>query len=222
MAIGASTIVLATQLTQRQRDLGCDTAAGDQVMGRHLPRGLWNRWRHLRLQPLATKKASAAKEPKTKAGQRLIRMPDQLVAILRAHRLDQMQLRMKLGQGKLPDEFLQFADLEDNPSSAADDQGSRGIECLLRGWQEVTWAECGQKLGWRIMRHLQTSLIEWMGGRVDEGTRCLKTGVGASPPWVRIPPHPPSGSARGRFAGLGCGPSWRETPKRGRATVCRS
>jgi hypothetical protein len=105
---------------------------------------------------LSDEEGERGKEPKTKAGQRLIRMPDQLVAILRAHRLDQMQLRMKLGQGKLPDEFLQFADLEDNPSSAADDQGSRGIECLLRGWQEVTWAECGQKLGWRIMRHLQT------------------------------------------------------------------
>jgi hypothetical protein len=42
------------------------------------------------------------KAPKTKAGRRLIAMPDALIAILRAHRLEHLQLRLKLGLGKLP------------------------------------------------------------------------------------------------------------------------
>ena len=42
-------------------------------------------------------------------------MPERLTEILRAHRLEQLQLRMKLGQGRLPDDALLFSDLEGNP-----------------------------------------------------------------------------------------------------------
>ena len=42
-------------------------------------------------------------------------------------------------------------------------------------------------------------MVEWFKAPV------LKTGVGASPPWVRIPPHPPlyRSRARGRSARAG-------------------
>jgi integrase len=57
------------------------------------------------------------KKPKTKAGKRLIRLPEPLIAILRAHRVEQMQLRLKLGQGRLADNALLFSDIEGTPLS---------------------------------------------------------------------------------------------------------
>ncbi len=52
------------------------------------------------------------KAPKSKAGRRDITLPDVLVDTLREHRKAQLELRMKLGLGKLPDGALLFANLE--------------------------------------------------------------------------------------------------------------
>jgi len=52
------------------------------------------------------------KSPKSKAGRRDITMPDLLIETLRDYRKVQLELRMKLGAGKLQDDALLFADLE--------------------------------------------------------------------------------------------------------------
>jgi integrase len=52
------------------------------------------------------------KPPKSKAGRRDITMPDLLIETLRDYRKAQLELRMKLGAGKLQDDALLFADLE--------------------------------------------------------------------------------------------------------------
>lgn len=52
------------------------------------------------------------KPPKSKAGRRDISLPDILVDALREHRKAQLELRMKLGGGKLPDDALLFADID--------------------------------------------------------------------------------------------------------------
>lgn len=57
------------------------------------------------------------KRPKSKAGRRDISLPDNLVAILRQYRRDQMELRMRIGVGKLQDDTLLFSDLGGNPLS---------------------------------------------------------------------------------------------------------
>jgi integrase len=57
------------------------------------------------------------KLPKSKAGIRDITLPDILVSALREHRKAQLELRMKLGAGKLPDDALLFADLDGAPLS---------------------------------------------------------------------------------------------------------
>jgi integrase len=57
------------------------------------------------------------KAPKTKAGRRLIAMPDKLITILRAHRLEQLEFRLKLGIGKMPDDALLFAHPDGSPLS---------------------------------------------------------------------------------------------------------
>lgn len=49
------------------------------------------------------------KAPKSKAGRRDITLPDILVDTLREFRKEQLELRLKLGAGKLPDDALLFA-----------------------------------------------------------------------------------------------------------------
>jgi integrase len=55
------------------------------------------------------------KAPKSKAGRRDITLPDILVDALRGHRRAQLELRLQLGAGKLPDDALLFADLNGQP-----------------------------------------------------------------------------------------------------------
>jgi integrase len=52
------------------------------------------------------------KVPKTKAGRRDITLPDLLVETLREFRKEQLELRIKLGAGKLQDDALLFAGLD--------------------------------------------------------------------------------------------------------------
>jgi integrase len=52
------------------------------------------------------------KVPKTKAGRRDITLPDLLVETLREFRKAQLEIRLKLGAGKLPDDALLFARLD--------------------------------------------------------------------------------------------------------------
>jgi integrase len=55
------------------------------------------------------------KEPKSRAGRRDITLPDILVAALREHRKAQLELRLQLGAGRLPDDALLFADINGRP-----------------------------------------------------------------------------------------------------------
>jgi integrase len=55
------------------------------------------------------------KSPKTEAGRRSITLPDILVEVLREHRKHQLELRMRLGAGRLPDDALLFTNLDDTP-----------------------------------------------------------------------------------------------------------
>jgi integrase len=55
------------------------------------------------------------KAPKTKAGRRTITLPDILIGVLREHRREQLELRMRLGIGRLPDDALLISDIDGNP-----------------------------------------------------------------------------------------------------------
>jgi integrase len=55
------------------------------------------------------------KSPKSKAGKRDITLPDILVEALREHRKAQLELRMQLGAGRLPDDALLFATFDGRP-----------------------------------------------------------------------------------------------------------
>jgi integrase len=55
------------------------------------------------------------KEPKSKAGRRDVTMPDVVVDTLRKHRIAQLELRAKLGLGRLTDDDLLFVGLNGQP-----------------------------------------------------------------------------------------------------------
>lgn len=57
------------------------------------------------------------KPPKSKAGRRDITLPDLLADLLRGHRKAQLELRLKVGAGRLPDDGLLFGDIDGNPPS---------------------------------------------------------------------------------------------------------
>lgn len=57
------------------------------------------------------------KPPKSKAGRRDITLPDLLVELMRERRRAQLELRLKLGAGKLHDDALLFGDSDGNPPS---------------------------------------------------------------------------------------------------------
>jgi integrase len=55
------------------------------------------------------------KSPKTRSGKRDVTLPDILVDALRDHRKAQLELRMRLGTGRLQDDDLLFTDIDGNP-----------------------------------------------------------------------------------------------------------
>jgi len=64
-----------------------------------------------------TKAGLRFKSPKTKAGRRTIALSAWTVADLRAHRRDQLEQRVALGLGKMPDDALVFANWDGTPRS---------------------------------------------------------------------------------------------------------
>ena len=73
------------------------------------------------------------KQPKSKAGRRDISLPGTLVDALREHRRRELELRMRLGLGKLPDDTLLFANLQGDP--------------LRPGNMSSDWSEDAEALG---------------------------------------------------------------------------
>jgi integrase len=57
------------------------------------------------------------KPPKTKAGRRDVTMPDEVADALREYRREQLELRVRLGTGRLPHDALLFTDIDGEPRS---------------------------------------------------------------------------------------------------------
>lgn len=79
------------------------------------------------------------KVPKSKAGRRDITLPDILVDALREHRKAQLELRMKLGAGKMPDDALLFTDIESAPLSTTASSKAWGNFAASIGMPDVTF-----------------------------------------------------------------------------------
>jgi integrase len=90
------------------------------------------------------------KAPKTKAGRRDITVPDLLVETLRDFRKQQLELRVKLGAGRLPDDALLFASINgDLPSQ----------KYYSRAWTDVAAQIKMPGLTFHCLRHSHASQL---------------------------------------------------------------
>jgi integrase len=85
------------------------------------------------------------KAPKTKAGRRDITLPDLLVDALREFRKEQLELRLKLGAGKLQDDALLFA----------------GFDGALPSQKRYSkaWSNFSPNMGFHNLRHTHASQL---------------------------------------------------------------
>src|SRR5262249_13862688 len=67
-----------------------------------------------------TNEGVSFKSPKSRAGRRTITLPDTLIEVLRDHRREQLEFRIRIGGGKLSDNDLLFAGLEGGPIRTSD------------------------------------------------------------------------------------------------------
>jgi integrase len=86
-----------------------------------------------------TKAGIRFKVPKSKAGRRDITLPDLLVETLREFRKEQLEIRLKLGAGRLPDDALLFANLEGEPLQPSNVSSDWGQVAERLGMPEVTF-----------------------------------------------------------------------------------
>lgn len=90
------------------------------------------------------------KAPKTKAGRRDITMPDDVVEGLRAYRREQLELRMQLGMGRLPDDALLFTELDGRP---------RSLYAVSRAWSDFAESIGIPDVTFHGLRHTHASQL---------------------------------------------------------------
>jgi integrase len=86
-----------------------------------------------------TKAGIRFKVPKSKAGRRDITLPDLLVDTLREFRKAQLEMRLAMGLGKLPDDALLFANLGGEPLQPSNVSSDWGELAGRLGMPEVTF-----------------------------------------------------------------------------------
>lgn len=102
-----------------------------------------------------TKAGLRFKEPKTKHGQREITLPDIVIEALREHRKQQLELRFKMGLGKLPDDALVFpASPEGEPFPP---------KRFSRAWEDAAKKIGAPEITFHALRHTHASML------IDQG-----------------------------------------------------
>jgi integrase len=90
------------------------------------------------------------KAPKTRAGIRTVSLPVSVVEVLRAHKIKQMELRMALGLGKLPEDALVFANADGEPMRP---------DSLSTLWYHMVRDMGLPKVGFHALRHTHASAL---------------------------------------------------------------
>jgi len=91
------------------------------------------------------------KAPKTKAGRRDVSLPAIVVDALRDHRRQQLELRMALGAGKLPDDALVF------PATLKG--GCQSPRAFSKEWADVAESIGMPEVTFQALRHTHTSQL---------------------------------------------------------------
>jgi len=115
------------------------------------------RWHHVQVdsQPVVqikealeeTRAGIRFKRPKTKSGIRDVGLPDIVVEALREWRRQQLELRMALGVGKLPEDALVFPRLDGTPQSP---------RAFSKAWSDIA-ANIGLPVTFHALRHTHAS-----------------------------------------------------------------
>jgi integrase len=90
------------------------------------------------------------KAPKSKAGRRTVSLPPSVVDVLRAHRKQQLELRLALGLGRPADDALVFCEHDGSPLSP---------DKLSRDWGRVVVARKLPKVSFHALRHTHVSAL---------------------------------------------------------------
>ncbi len=98
-----------------------------------------------------TKAGLRFKAPKTKHGRRAIKIPAPVVATLRSHRKAQLETRMKLGLGRLPDDALVFP----NPL----DGSPRSPRATTKEWSRLVKSHDLPRVSLHALRHSHASAL---------------------------------------------------------------
>jgi integrase len=123
-------------------------------------------------QPLTTKR------PKTEAGVRRITMPDIVVDALRDHRRHQLEQRVALGLGRLPDDALVFPALDGGPSRRTGLSIEWGETVDVLGLPDITFHE---------LRHTHASQL--IAAKVDIVTVSKRLGHSNPAVTLRVYSH---------------------------------
>jgi len=99
------------------------------------------------------------KEPKTKSGKRVIVLPDITVTALHDHRREQLEMRVKLGLGKAPDNALVF------PAPGTEQPWNP--EAFSFTWLNVS-SELGLGVSFHALRHTHASMLISLGTPITE------------------------------------------------------
>ena len=97
-----------------------------------------------------TKAGLRVKEPKTEAGTRTITIPPATVEVMRAHKVRQLEQRMKLGQGKPADDALVFPEL---------DGSHMDPDKLSKRWARACKALALSRIDFHGIRHTHASVL---------------------------------------------------------------
>jgi integrase len=97
-----------------------------------------------------TKAGLRVKEPKTKRSRRNIGLPQDAVAMLRNHRVAQLELRLKLGLGNITPQTLVFSTIEGELLSP---------DNLSRDWIRVCKLRKLPRHGFHALRHTHLSIL---------------------------------------------------------------
>jgi integrase len=97
-----------------------------------------------------TKAGLRIKPPKTKRGRRNIALPAETVAMLRAHKVKTMELRLALGMGNITPETWVFSTADGKPLSP---------DNLSRDWRRVCIARGLPRVSFHALRHTHASVL---------------------------------------------------------------
>ena len=125
-----------------------------------------------------TKAGLRFKAPKTRNGRRVVSLPPIAVDALRSHRRGQLELRMALGQGKLPPNALVFSAFDESPIPPNN---------LSRDWHRFVLARKLPPISFHGLRHSHVSAL--IAGGVDVLTVSRRIGHASPVVTMRIYAH---------------------------------